>query len=221
MKTYKFLASVALAASLFVTGCGTSSDIIPQPAQAQNGVGVVQVEQLARPAINEGLLVDNALLNAYNSVPPSFVRAALDNQNGPEFARALPLITDATATLNALLQANNNDGPFAAVNNGNGPDAGFFLGIFLPDVMRINTQLNFAPGAQAFGASFNGNFVLDSGRKTTDDVMDVVSTALTNNAAVRDNVPYTRQGGNQATGHSALPVGGNANPTFPFLAPAN
>ena len=227
--------------ALLAAGCGSSSNnntgtannnnnnagVNPAGAQGTQGA-FVQVEQLARPVINEGLIVDNALLNAYNSVGPDFVRRALDAPGGPEAAAAAPIVTDATATLDALLAAGGGVGgtPFSGLNGGAGPTSGDFLGVFLPDTMRINTTLTFPPGTAAFGASVNTNLVLDSGRKITDDVMDVVTTVLTDNAGVIDNVPYSRPAGNAnaAIGHSLLPgqAATIAEPaTFPYLAPAN
>lgn len=240
-----FIYGLGLALSaLLAAGCGSSSNVNTannnnnnnngnlNPAGAQTNGAFIQVEQLARPVINEGLIVDNALLNAYNSVSPAFVRTALDVPAGPEAAAAAPIVTDATTTLTALLTAGGGVGgtPFSGLNGGTGPTAGDFLGVFLPDTMRINTTLTRAPGVASFGSSTNANLVLDSGRKIDDDVMDVVTTVLTNNAMVIDNVPYARPAGNMnaAIGHSTLngqaPSATVPNPntaTFPYLAPAN
>ncbi len=246
MKNRSFFVILGLGLSaLLAAGCGSSSSSdtannnnnnnntgVLNPAGAQIQGAFVQVEQLARPVINEGLVVDNALLNAYNSVGPAFVRAALDAPGGPEAAAAAPIVTDATTTLDALLAAGGGVGgtPFSGLNGGAGPTSADFLGVFLPDTMRINTTLSRPPGTASFGSSVNANLVLDSGRKIDDDVMDVVTTVLTNNSTVIDNVPYRRPDGNMnaAIGHSTLngqadsATVPNPNPaTFPYLAPAN
>ncbi len=240
--TLRKIAGVLCSAFLLfsLTGCGSSTeDFVFTGSQNQNQgnngngptpVEFVQVEQLARPAINEGLLVTNAFLNAYNSVPPSFVAAALSNPDGPEAAAVGPIFAEAVASLASFLALSDGTGPFAPAN----PDVAFFVGIFLPDVMRIDTTQNFAPGSPAFPGAFAGalntNFVLIGGRKLTDDVMDAVTTSLTNNIAVVDNVPYTRPdvgpgAQNPAIGHQLLngQVSNAINDpaTFPYLAPAN
>ncbi len=225
MKGFKILGVAAALAASLLAGCGSDSDIVQiQPAAAQQGVNFVQVEFLARPVINEGLITDNALLNAFNSVTPAFVRAALGNPNGPEAVAAGPILADATATLNALLGLSNGTGPFqGAVGTpaGGTPDAAFFAGVFLPDVMRIDTTLNIAANAPSFAslATVDGRTTPVGGRKITDDVMDVVTTSLTNNGAAIDNVGYARSGAapneNAGTGHSP------PSATFPYLAEAN
>ena len=47
-------------------GCGSSSS-----SSRGGNSGMVQVERLGRPAVNEGLVSTNAFLNAYNSIPPN------------------------------------------------------------------------------------------------------------------------------------------------------
>ncbi|MBI3924181.1 MAG: DUF4331 family protein [Armatimonadetes bacterium] len=156
-RNFRMLAATVVLATGLVTGCTSSSDnnaAVVQPANAQ-GVNNVQVEQLARPAINEGLLITNAFLNAYNSVSPAFVNTALTNPGSPEAAALAPIATEALATLGAFLTLSNGTGPFAGVPGG--PTPPFFVGIFLPDVMRIDTTQNFPPGTSAYAGSLNAN----------------------------------------------------------------
>lgn len=77
----------------------------------------MQMERLARPAINEGLIISNNLLNTWNMVPPS---ADLT-------AAAQPIANEATTVLMAL------------GNDQNQVNALFTA--LLPDVMRIDTTI--------------------------------------------------------------------------------
>ena len=154
-----------------------------------------QVERLARPAINEGLVVANDNLNALNSVGPDFEAAALAGQQ-PAATQAAPIIADVKRTLKGL---GNND---ARVNA--------LLGAFLPDVMRIDTTV-----PSGYGTTLNTKGSPISGRKLTDDVMDTTLSVLTNGAVTSDNVSYAGRPLNPAQGHQPLVS------SFPYLAPAN
>jgi hypothetical protein len=134
-----------------------------------------QVERLGRPAINEGLIVSNNLLNAFNSVPPT---ADLSPAAGP-------IGTEAVRTLKAL--GNNDDRTKALV------------GAFLPDVMRIDTT-----GNSGYANALNAKGSPIRGRMLTDDVIDITLSVLTNGAVKGDNVSYDGPGGNAAQGHKAL-----------------
>ena len=120
-----------------------------------------QVERLARPAINEGLITSNGLLNAFNSVPPT---ADLSPAAGPIGAEAI-------RTLKAL---GNNDDRTKAL-----------LGAFLPDVMRIDTT-----GASGYGNALNGKGSPIRGRMLKDDVIDITLSVLTDGKVKGDNVSY-------------------------------
>jgi Domain of unknown function (DUF4331) len=134
-----------------------------------------QVERLGRPAINEGLIVSNNLLNTFNSVPPT---ADLSPAAGPIGA-------EAARTLKAL---------------GNNPDrTKALLTAFLPDVMRIDTT-----GASGYGNALNAKGSPIRGRMLKDDVIDTTLSVLTNGAVKGDNVSYDGSGGNAAQGHKAL-----------------
>ena len=68
-------------------------------AGPRNDVAMGEVERLGRPAINEGLVVSNSLLNAFNSVPPS---ADLSSN-----ATVVAVRTEAATTLAATYYAGN------------------------------------------------------------------------------------------------------------------
>ena len=84
-----------------------------------------QVERLARPGINEALILTNDYLNALNSVGPDFEAAALKGEE-PAAGIAGPIVGEAIATLKAV--GNDDERALALVK------------AFLPDVMRIDTS---------------------------------------------------------------------------------
>lgn len=133
-----------------------------------------QVERLGRPGINEGLIVSNNLLNAFNSVPPT---ADLS-------PAAAPVGAEAVRTLKAL---GNNDERTKAL-----------LTAFLPDVMRIDTT-----GNSGYANALNGKGSPIRGRMLKDDVIDITLSVLTNGAIKSDNVSYEGNG-NPAQGHKPL-----------------
>ncbi|MBE9031563.1 DUF4331 domain-containing protein [filamentous cyanobacterium LEGE 11480] len=154
-----------------------------------------QVERLGRPGINEGLIVQNNLLNTLNKVSPSFEAAALAGKQ-PQAKLAAPVIADASRTLKAL---GNNDQRTQAL-----------LQAFLPDVMRIDTT-----GKSGYGAALNALGSPIRGRLLKDDVIDTTLSVLTNGAVPSDNVSYEGTPGNTAQGHQPL------ERRFPYLAKPN
>ncbi|MBW4546929.1 MAG: DUF4331 domain-containing protein [Symplocastrum torsivum CPER-KK1] len=154
-----------------------------------------QVERLARPAVNEGLIVTNDFLNALNSVGPDFEAAALAGQQ-PAANIAGPIVAEAKQT---LLAVGNNDARANAL-----------LGAFLPDVMRIDTT-----GPSGYANALNASGSPIRGRLIEDDVVDITLSVLTNGAITSDNVSYEGTPGNPAQGHDPLVT------SFPYLAPAN
>ncbi len=154
-----------------------------------------QVERLARPAVNEGLIVTNDFLNTLNSVDPAFEAAALKGQE-PAASAAAPIIGEAKQTLLAL---GNSDARADAL-----------LQAFLPDVMRIDTT-----GPSGYANALNAKGSPIAGRLLMDDVIDITLSVLTDGAVTSDNVSYFGTPGNPAQGHDPL------EPSFPYLAPAN
>jgi hypothetical protein len=135
----------------------------------------MQFERLARPLINEGLVVTNAFLNAFNRIPPS---ADLS-------PAAAPVRAEALKTLQAF---------------GNTPaEAGAIANAFLPDVMRIDTT-----GPSGYANAFNAKGSPIRGRLLKDDVVDITLGVVTKGAVTTDNVTYEGVEGNPAQGHSPL-----------------
>ncbi|MGB3203106.1 MAG: DUF4331 domain-containing protein [Nodosilinea sp.] len=154
-----------------------------------------QVERLARPAVNEGLIVTNEFLNTLNSVDPAFEAAALAGRE-PAASAAAPIVAEAKQTLLAI---GNSEARADAL-----------LQAFLPDVMRIDTT-----GPSGYANALNAKGSPIAGRLLMDDVVDITLSVLTNGAITSDNVSYEGTPGNPAQGHDPLV------PSFPYLAPAN
>lgn len=110
---------------------------IPDPRTGR----FVQTEHLARPAVNEGLILNQSTLAAYNRLQPRGVNQAIVNE--------------ATAVLGAI---------------GNSQQrTGALLGAFVPDVMRIDTTVasGYANKFNALGAPAAGRMFLDDVIDTT------------------------------------------------------
>lgn len=127
-----------------------------------------QVERLGRPAINEGLIVTNSFLNAFNSIPPS---QDLSNAAAPVRAEAK----------NSLMALGNTS-----------QRADTLLAAFLPDVMRIDTTIH-----SGYVNAVNGKGSPIAGRMLLDDTIDQTLSVLTNGAVKSDNVSYNGNGPSQ------------------------
>jgi Domain of unknown function (DUF4331) len=134
-----------------------------------------QVERLGRPGINEGLIVSQNLLAAFNSVPPTADLSPAAGQIGAEAKRTLKSLGNSEERTTALLQA------------------------FLPDVMRIDTT-----GASGYANALNAKGSPIRGRMLKDDTIDTTLSILTNGAVKTDNVSYEGTGSNPAQGHKPL-----------------
>src|SRR5712692_6919710 len=157
----------------------------------------VQVDRLARPAINEGLVITNDFLNRMNQVGPDCEARALAGEQ-PCAGILGPVFTEVIGTLAALGNSSTRIGQLVAA--------------FLPDVMRIDTT---QPSGYAAGfTGLNGPATLTRGRLLKDDVIDATLFVLTNGAVTSDGVSY--DGPNlDGRGHKPL------LPTFPYLATPN
>lgn len=157
----------------------------------------VQVERLARPAINEGLVITNNFLNTMNQVGPDCEARALAGQQ-PCAGILGPVFTEMIGTLGALGNKSERIGQLVAA--------------FLPDVMRIDTT---QPSGYAAGfIGLKGPATLTRGRLLKDDVIDATLFVLTNGAVTSDGVSYV--GPNlDGRGHQPLLI------TFPYLATPN
>ena len=160
-------------------GSGANTFDVWSTVSIRDGVGgFKQFERLARPAINEGLIVTPAYLEAFNNIPPR-----LDLSGA-----AAPVRQEAVATLNAvdLLDGRDNVDPNA------------IAGAFLPDVMRIDTTKT-----SGYASATNAQGSLIGGRMLMDDVIDITLGALVG-SPVGDNVSYNGTPGNLAQGHKPL-----------------
>jgi hypothetical protein len=160
-------------------GTGANTFDVWSTVSIRDGAGgFKQFERLARPAINEGLIVSPAYLEAFNNIPPRLDLSAA----------AAPVRQEAVATLNAvdLLDGRDNVDPNA------------IAGAFLPDVMRIDTTKT-----SGYASATNAQGSLIGGRLLMDDVIDITLGALVG-SPVGDNVSYNGTPGNPAQGHKPL-----------------
>ncbi|MEG4865107.1 MULTISPECIES: DUF4331 domain-containing protein [unclassified Microcoleus] len=160
-------------------GTGANTFDVWSTISIRDGVGgFKQFERLARPAINEGLVVTPAFMEAFNSISPKLDLSAA----------AAPVRQEAVATLNAvdLLDGSDNVDPNAIAQ------------AFLPDVMRIDTTK-----PSGYGSATNAQGSLIGGRMLMDDVIDITLGALVG-SPVGDNVSYNGTPGNPAQGHKPL-----------------
>ena len=187
--------AVQIPTALLAGDSGATTFDVWQTISTGSGTTFNQVERLARPAINEGLVFTNDFLNALNSVTPEFEASALAGEE-PAASTAGPIVAEVTRTLKAL---GNSDERTSAL-----------IGAFLPDVMRIDTT---AP--TGYGSASNEKGSPIGGRLLKDDVIDITLSVLTGNPDASDNVSYEGTPGNPSQGHDPLIA------DFPYLAPAN
>ncbi len=188
----------------------------------RGGPAMVQTERLARPGINEALVLSDKRLAQFNSISP-------DKDLSPV---AAPVREEAVAVLTKLNE-------YGKANGLAAPSVGDVATGFLPDVMRIDTSKSVAIGTAAYNSDFvivegsTAGAMLTGGRKLEDDVIDVTLSYLLNGdpsgASVKDGVTY-------AGGTTCATAGQGTNPgnpghrclngqttrlgsaTFPFLA---
>jgi len=230
-----------------VTVTVTVTPTAPAPTPTQ----FVQVDRLARPAVNEGLIVSNNFLNAFNSIAPS-----------QDISVGVPLVgAQAEAVLGATWEVGQVLSGHLGIPTGTltatqTSDQALFIGNvvaeFLPDVMRVNTLANIPVGTQAYACALaaidgclagpagaeTGIGMLTGGRKIEDPVMLDTLTVLTGELGhsgtgilVSDGVTYpggtTNSAGvivpNPQQGHHKLlgQTAPNTAAVFPFLAPPN
>jgi hypothetical protein len=192
--------ALALVASLAaVAACGDDGgttitpdgmDMPPPPPPK----GYRQVEHLARPGINEALLLSDAFLNGYNATAPSFagVDQATLGMVVNEAKTVLKALYLGVCLLDGLLGADLKPAGKPCHAKGgaifveNNPVTGVTLtqaskdnaqqyadavfGLFIPDVMRVDTDLAVSGYANFCGAG--GAQGLCGGRFLNDDVID-------------------------------------------------
>ena len=220
--------SFATASVLIIGVCVSGIAHGVSEVKPQGSASYIQIERLGRPAINEGLVLSNANLNAFNSIPPS-----LDLRTDIPAVDAV--LTEATAVLTVVHNLGMNAGLTP-------PTVATVTAQFLPDVLRISVNdadygtlhaLN-ANGDRTSNSKQNevaytacvsvtsGAPLLCGGRKIRDDVIDITLSYLAGGAGqaapaagtptnvpayiVSDNISYT-------TAHSGALLS-----SFPFLA---
>lgn len=206
--------SLTLLAAAASAGCNRDNRRGPRPgATTAAATTWVQVERLGRPAVNEGLVVTNRFLLAFNQIPPAQDLAVLTDPANAAFLNEVVGVLDA---LDGLAGAPDDVAP------------GDVVQAFLPDVMRVDASQTVPVGvaAYSFAAIPTGTVVRPvCGRKLEDDVVDITATVLAG-GPVSDNVDY--RDGNLADG-AAQPdhdlLEGQTTPLgparFPFLAAPN
>jgi hypothetical protein len=209
--------ALALALALpFFAACGDDSPTVkpmpdgpdPRPKTYQ------QVEQLARPAINEALLLTNGFLNGYNATAPSFAgvdQATLTSVVG-EAKTVLKALYLGACLINGVL----NQTPQSGVHPGGmtchavgtkiwvedsvtgvtltqaSKDAAqayadAVFGLFIPDVLRVDTSLaaNHYLGTNKEAlCGAGGKQLLCGGRFLNDDTIDVTYNFLLAGAGI-------------------------------------
>lgn len=218
MKTNHLLTPLTLlfVAPLAIGACGDDGNHTTPPmidaavapdAPGTPGTVWKQVEQLARPGINEALLISEGFLAGYNATAPTFtgVPAATLTQVVGEAKTVLKAVYLGSCLLNGALGLSATQGvkPAGITCHAVGPAiwtegtlAGVTLtaasvtaaqayadkvfGQFEPDVMRIDTS---APsGYLVLCGDANATPLLCGGRKLNDDVIDVTYNYLINGA---------------------------------------
>lgn len=210
------LFALLLVVPLATTACGDDSSnnnpkvdaaVTPDAPVTPPGKVFKQVEHLARPGINEALLISEGFLAGYNATAPSFagVPAATLGQVVGEAKTVLKAIYLGSCLLNGALGLTPAQGvkPAGITCHAVGPAiwtentlAGVTLtaasvtaaqayadkvfGQFEPDVMRIDTS---APsGYLVLCGDANSTPLLCGGRNLRDDVIDVTYNYLINGA---------------------------------------
>ncbi|MCC3509358.1 MAG: DUF4331 domain-containing protein [Microcoleus sp. PH2017_17_BER_D_A] len=160
-------------------GTGANTFDVWSTISVRDGVGgFKQFERLARPAINESLVLTPQLMEAFNTISPRLDLSAA----------AAPVRQEAVATLNAVDLLDGKDNV----------DANAIAKAFLPDVLRIDTTR-----PSGYGSAANSQGSLIGGRLLLDDVVDITLGALVG-SPVGDNVSYNGTPGNPAQGHKPL-----------------
>ena len=217
-KNSYLVASAALGVvfAVFFTRCGSST----------SAVTYRQIERLARPAINEGLVRGNDNLNAFNAVPPTadltpvaaaviadasvtlqalyagacFINGALTVAYGGGAPQLKPAGLTCQATGLNVLNANR-IGLNSAFTTAATTYVNAVAGLFLPDVMRVDTTAASGYGTLC-NAGASGSPGLCGGRTLTDPVMDITFAFLLNGELAPSAVSSIRNGTFQAASTS-------------------
>jgi hypothetical protein len=191
---------------------GSNGQCVPNPVTHT----YVQVEHLARPGINEALVISNANLEGYNATAPSFAGApasavaAITGEaktvlsalyiggfllNGAVGLTASTGVHPAGATCNAVggaIWAENSLAGVtltAATKTAMGQYADRVFSQFEPDVMRLDTSLATSGYLNLCGDPSQPQPLLCGGRWLTDDVIDITYDYLLAGAAIDGSAP--------------------------------
>ena len=199
----------ALALALIVTTACSNSSSGPGP-DAGSGtppttVGFHQVEQLARPGINEALLISEAFNAGYNATAPSFAGVPADTLDAVvgEAKTVLQALYLGACLINGVAGLTPDTGvkPAAIKCHAVGPAIWMADGVtltpqsktaaaayadkvfsqFIPDVLRVDTSVT--SGYLTPCGDLSSTPLLCGGRFLNDDVIDVTYDYLLNGAA--------------------------------------
>lgn len=207
MTTTKLAARLAL---LLVSACADENPTLPDGG---GGTGEYkQMEQLARPGINEAFLLTNDFNAGYNATAPSFAGAPAEavaaiSAEAKTVMKALYL---GACLLNGALGLDANSGvkPAGIICHAVGPAiwtensltgvtltessnaaaqayADKVFGQFIPDVMRIDTSVQSGYLTTCDGTNLNAVPLLCGGRKLNEDVIDMTFHYLLAGAALK------------------------------------
>lgn len=166
----------------------------------------VQVDRMGRPGVGLFLLRTVPLLNNYNLLAPAADITSLAAEERTEMNTIINLI-----------------GTYATSHSMSSVSFDAFSGGFLPDVVRIDTDIAFSGYTiDTVNVTSNGYLMLTGGRKLSEDVMDVMLSYLFNRdlagTSITDGVTYNGPGvgvNPAQPGHQALLS------EFPYLAAPN
>jgi len=210
---------VILLLVLTTAACGDDGNTTPgddAPDAAPDGPpgsgGYKQVEHLARPGINEALLISEGFLAGYNATAPTFTGvppAVLDQVVG-EAKTVLKALYLGTCLLNGVAGLDPKTGLHPAGMECHAVGAAVFeadgvtqtaasvtaaqayadavFGLFIPDVMRVDT----AVASTYLTPCGSGPVLLCGGRFVRDDVIDITYDFLLNGAASPENSAPTQ-----------------------------
>ncbi len=143
------MAVVVGLAAISTLRCGSSN----------SDLAFTQIERLGRPAINEGLVLTNEKLNAYNTIDPT-----------ADLSDAAAAVRTEIVTTLGVIQT------LGAALGGSPPSTAQVVAGFIPDVMRIDTSAASGYNAQTSTVTASDNTsaaMLTGGRKIEDDVIDI------------------------------------------------
>jgi hypothetical protein len=209
MMIRKLLFSAAAVALVTVASCSDSSpNQGPDGGTPPTGTAFHQVEQLARPGINEALLITEAFNAGFNATAPSFTGVPSDTLNAVvgEAKTVLKAIYLGSCLLDGALGLSATQGvkPAGITCHAVGPAVwteGTLAGVtltdaskaaaqayadkvfsqFIPDVMRVDTAVT--SNYLTLCGDANSTPLLCGGRFVNNDVIDVTYNYLINGAA--------------------------------------